>query len=79
MKLLDETCTHVLVDDDGDLRGVREYDCMFRSWPQRPKVGELSICFPVHLAEHLFFIFYFLVDTVVDSFRLLDASGFWLV
>eukprot|EP01147_Barroeca_monosierra_P009635 gene9635-1856_t len=38
LKLLDETCTHVLVDDDGDLRGVREYDCMFRSWPQRPKI-----------------------------------------
>lgn len=35
---LDCTCTHVLVDEKGDLSRVAGYDRMFRDWPQRPKV-----------------------------------------
>ncbi|EGD73304.1 hypothetical protein PTSG_05019 [Salpingoeca rosetta] len=38
MDKLDRTCTHVLVDEQGDLSRVAEYDSLFRDWPQRPKV-----------------------------------------
>ena len=38
--VLDHKCTHVLVDEKGDLARVAQYDRQFRSWAQRPKVRQ---------------------------------------